>query len=292
MSRVVLPALLRALVATAALGQSSAATPDIASRIQAKAVLLVDANSGQVLFSRMPDAKYPPASTAKLLTALLVYERVGLRGNFTIAEADTRVEPSHVPLRPGETVTVRDMVRSLLIGSDNDTAMALARHVGGSAPRFINLMNTRAQQLGCSASRFKNPNGLPAAGQYTTCQDLMRIFDRVLAIPALREICQMRGFYLNTSAGKQWVKNHNRLLGQYAGMGPAKTGWTIASRHTYAAAANRGGVELRLTLLNSPDKWSDSRILFDYGFARTGVTAAPASAPSPPRRSTKDSAGS
>lgn len=249
---------------------ASAATP-AAPAIGAKAALLVNANTGEVLFSRNADAGHPPASTTKLLTALLVYERVGLRGSFAVADVDTRVEPSHVPLRSGETVSVRDMVQSLLIGSDNDTAMALARYVAGSMPRFVSIMNARAKELGCSSTTFKNPNGLPAPGQRTTCQDLMRIFNNVLAIPSLRSICEMKGFYLSTDAGKQWVKNHNRLLGQYPGMGPAKTGWTVSSRHTFAAAAKRGDVELRLTLLNSPDKWSDSRALFDWGFARAGV---------------------
>lgn len=291
MSTVAIHFPLRAIAAGCLFASAVAAAPDPAPRIQAKACLLINANTGEILFSRQPDTKHPPASTTKLLTALLVYERVGLRGSFRIAEADTRVEPSHVPLRPGEDVTVRDMVQSLLIGSDNDTAMALARHIGGSAPRFVNIMNTRARQLGCVSSVFKNPNGLPSPGQNTTCRDLMRIFERVLAIPSLREICQMRGFYLSTDAGKQWVKNHNRLLGQYPGMGPAKTGWTVSSRHTYAASARRDGVELHLTLLNSPDKWTDSRILFDYGFARAGVST-PASANSPPRPSTKDPAGS
>lgn len=243
--------------------------------VQAKACLLVNANTGEVLFSRNVDATYPPASTTKLLTALLVYERVGLRGSFAVADVDTRVEPSHVPLRPGETVAVRDMVQSLLIGSDNDTAMALARYVAGSTARFVNIMNARARELGCSSTNFKNPNGLPAAGQLTTCQDLMRIFNSVLAISSLRAICEMKGFYLSTEAGKQWVRNHNRLLGRYPGMGPAKTGWTVTSRHTFAAAAKRGDVELRLTLLNSADKWSDSRALFDYGFAKAGVASPP-----------------
>lgn len=279
---------IRAIAAGCLLASTVTAASDPAPRIQAKACLLVNASTGEVLFSRQPDAEYPPASTTKLLTALLVYERVGLRGRFTVAEADTRVEPSHVPLRPGEDVAVRDMVQSLLVGSDNDTAMALARHVGGSAPRFINIMNARARELGCTSTVFKNPNGLPAPGQHTTCRDLMRIFDRVLAIPSLRDICEMRGFNLSTDAGKQWVKNHNRLLGQYPGMGPAKTGWTVSSQHTYAAAACRGGVELRLTLLHSPDKWTDSRILFDYGFARAGV-GTPASASSATKRASKGS---
>lgn len=262
---------LRALAAiVSATAVVSAATP-AAPSIGAKAALLVNANTGEVLFSRNADTAYPPASTTKLLTALLVYERVGLRGTFAVADVDTRVEPSHVPLRTGETVSVRDMVQSLLIGSDNDTAMALARYVAGSMPRFVNIMNARAKELGCASTTFKNPNGLPAPGQRTTCQDLMRIFNNVLAVPSLRSICEMKGFYLSTDVGKQWVKNHNRLLGQYPGMGPAKTGWTVSSRHTFAAAAKRGDVELRLTLLSSPDKWSDSRALFDWGFARAGV---------------------
>lgn len=236
--------------------------------VNAKAVLLTDARTGTVLYSRRADVPYPPASTVKLMTALLVWERTRLRGNIKVERSDTLVEPSHVPLRVGEVVSVYDMTRTLLVGSDNDSAMALGRHVSGSHEAFLKLMNRRAQSLGCKNTIFKTPNGLPASGQVTTCRDMMKIFNAVLEVPELKKMCTTRGFTLKTAVGSQWVKNHNRLLGKYTGMGPAKTGWTYASRHTYAASVTRNGRELRLTLLNSANKWTDAKLLFDYGFAQ------------------------
>lgn len=236
--------------------------------VQAKSAYLVDVTTGIVLFKRQENKPYLPASTVKLMTALLVYElKNGIDGKILITSDDTRVEPSHVPLIPGEIVEVRDLVKALLVGSDNDTAMALARYSAGNVNRFVNLMNERALQMGCQRTRFVNPNGLPGAGQFTTAMDLMKIFDRVLQVPELNRICQLKSFSLNTRVGSQTVKNHNKLLGVYPGMGPAKTGWTYSSKHTYAASAMRNGRELRLTLLKSPNKWIDAQALFDYGFA-------------------------
>ena len=238
-------------------------------KINASSALLVDVKSGEVLFSKNPAAQYPPASTTKLLTALLVYERTHLEGNVLVEKPDTMVQPSSIPLKVGETVSVHTLVQSLLIGSDNDSAMALARFTGGSVPRFIDLMNARARELGCTGTVFKTPNGLPAPNQVTTAQDLLKIFQAAMAIPELRQICQTPSLTLTTAAGKQVLKNHNKLLGVYPGMGPAKTGWTRASEHTYAASATRDGIELQLILLHSTNKWADAELLFNYGFQAT-----------------------
>ena len=239
----------------------------LADSIQAKAALLVDAQSGEILFQRNINSPYPPASTIKLMTALLVWERSGLNGTVRVDERDTLVEPSHIPLRPGEVVPVRDLTYSLLVGSDNDSAMALSRHIAGSPERFADLMNVRARALGCVNTSIRNPHGLPVAGQYTTASDLLKIFRAVLAVPQLRQICGLKQLVLTTQVGTQRIKNHNRLLGEYPGMGPAKTGWTVSSRHT--ASATRNGRELQLIILSSVDKWSDARRLFDYGFSTT-----------------------
>ncbi|HWC59997.1 MAG TPA: D-alanyl-D-alanine carboxypeptidase family protein [Verrucomicrobiae bacterium] len=237
-------------------------------KVQATSVLLVDAASGKVLFERNPNKPLPPASTVKLLTALLVYERTGLKGEVVVQKADTLVEPSHIPLQTGETVAVKTLVQSLLIGSDNDSAMALARHTSGSVEKFVALMNARARELGCTNSLFKNPNGLPAPGQVTTACDLLRIFQAAMAVPELREICRTPSITLKTAAGVQTIKNHNKLLGVYPGMGPAKTGWTFSSKHTFAASATREGRELHLILLHSANKWADTKAVLDFGFER------------------------
>jgi D-alanyl-D-alanine carboxypeptidase len=252
---------------------AEAATPphspaSLNQQVQARSALLVDAASGRVLFSRNPTEPLPPASTLKLLTALLVYERTHLQGNVVIEQADTLVEPSRIPLKTGETVPVRTLVQSLLIGSDNDSALALARYTGGSVEKFVALMNARARELGCTNSLFVNPNGLPAPGQVTTAVDLLKIFQAAMAVPELREICRTPRLTLRTAAATQTLKNHNKLLGVYPGMGPAKTGWTLRSRHTFAASATRDGHELHLILLHTANKWTDARALFDFGFAQ------------------------
>ncbi len=239
---------------------------DINSLVRAKSALLVDEKTGEVIFARNAGKELPPASTVKMLTALLVYETKGLGGTVLIT-SDDKAEPSNVPLIPGETVAVRDLVYSLLLGSDNDSAIALARYTGGNVTNFINMMNNRAIRLGCRNSNFKTPNGLPTPGQYTTSEDLMKIFEAFVRVPELRRIASTKTYFLKTAARSQTLKNHNKLLGVYSGMGPAKTGWTYTSRHTYAAAATRNGRELHLTILDTPNKWADATALFDYGFA-------------------------
>jgi D-alanyl-D-alanine carboxypeptidase len=253
--------------------------------IKAQGALLVEGRTGQVLYARNPDERLLPASTTKLMTALIVYQKVGFNGSVRITEDDTHVEPSSVPLIPGEVVSVNKLFHALLIESANDSARALGRYVAGSTDAFVDMMNQRALSMGLFNTHFFNPNGLPApAGtHYTSCADLMHIFRAVIAYPELRQICSTKEYVLHTEARTQVLRNHNLLLGVYPGMGPAKTGWTEASKHTYAASVTRDGRELLLTLLDSPNKWKDAKILFDWGFSQPpSVATAPDEPAFPP----------
>lgn len=249
-------------------GPHSRLTPP--DEIVARGALLVEGRTGRVLYARNPDERLLPASTTKLMTALIVYQKVGLNGSVRIVDDDTRVEPSSVPLIPGEVVSVNKLFHALLIESANDSARALGRYVAGSSEAFVDMMNQRALAMGLFNTHFFNPNGLPApAGtHYTSCADLMHIFRAVISYPELREICSTKEYVLHTEARTQVLRNHNLLLGRYPGMGPAKTGWTEASRHTYAASVTRDGRELLLTLLDSTNKWKDAEILFNWGFSQ------------------------
>jgi D-alanyl-D-alanine carboxypeptidase len=204
------------------------------------------------------------------MTALIVYEKIGMNGNVRIIPDDTHVEPSSIPLIPGETVSVDKLFHALLIESANDAARALGRAVAGSTPAFVQMMNQRALAMGLFNTHFYNPNGLPAPSgtHYTSCSDLMRIFRKVIAYPELSEICSTKHYRLTTAARTQILRNHNLLLGVYPGMGPAKTGWTEASKHTYAASVTRNGRQILLTLMDTPNKWRDAEILFNWGFAQ------------------------
>lgn len=250
--------------------------------IASVAALLVDAKTGQVLFARNPDKRLLPASTTKLMTALIVYEKLGgMRGSVTINE-DDRAEPSNIPVVPGETISVNTLFHALLIESANDAARALGRHVAGTTPAFIEMMNERALAMGCFNTHFNNPNGLPApAGtHFTSCADLMKIFRQVLKYPELVTILSTKDYEIHTASGTHMLRNHNRLLGYYPGMGPAKTGWTVASRHTYACAVTQNGRTILLTLLDSPNKWQDAQILFNWAFSQE-PGATPQMAPAP-----------
>ena len=245
--------------------------------ILARAVQLKDANTGEVLYARNPDERLLPASTTKLMTALVVYEKLGgLKGSVVIDD-DDRAEPSNIPVIPGETISVNTLFHALLIESANDSARALGRAIAGSTPAFVGMMNERALSLGLFNTHFYNPNGLPAPSgtHYTSCADLMIIFQHVLSHPELAKIMSLKEYPITTLSGTHILHNHNRLLGVYPGMGPAKTGWTVASRHTYACSVTQGGHTLLLTLLDSPDKWRDAQILFNWGFAQVQGQPAP-----------------
>ena len=255
--------------------------------ILSRAALLVDAKTGEVLYARNPDERLLPASTTKLMTALIVYEKLrGFNGNVTIEESD-RAEPSNIPVVPGETISVNTLFHALLIESANDSARVLGRYVAGSTEAFVKMMNERALALGCFNTHFYNPNGLPApeGTHYTSCADLMVIFRHVIAYPELAQILSTKEYPIRTASGLHELHNHNLLLGQYPGMGPGKTGWTVASRHTYACAVTQNGRTILLTLLDSPDKWRDAEILFNWGFAQEAsqptAQAAPVGAAGP-----------
>jgi len=251
--------------------------------IEARSALLVDAKTGQVLYARSPDEHLLPASTTKLMTALIVYEKLGgFKGSVTIDESD-RAEPSNIPVVPGETISVDKLFHALLIESANDSARALGRYVAGSTEAFVDMMNQRALAMGLFNTHFNNPNGLPAptGTHYTSCADLMQIFRHVLSHPELARIMSTKEYTIVTQSGVHNLHNHNRLLGYYPGMGPAKTGWTVASRHTYACAVTQGSHTLLLTLLDSPDKWRDAQILFNWGFAQESSQPAPSGMATP-----------
>jgi D-alanyl-D-alanine carboxypeptidase (penicillin-binding protein 5/6) len=217
------------------------------------------------------------------MTALIVYEKLrGFNGNVAIKE-DDRAEPSNIPVVPGETISVDTLFHALLIESANDSARALGRYVAGSTPAFVDMMNQRALAMGLFNTHFYNPNGLPApAGtHYTSCADLMKIFQADIKYPELVKILSTKEYAIQTASGYHVLHNHNRLLGYYPGMGPAKTGWTEAARHTYACAVTQNGHTLLLTLLNSPNKWADAQILFNWGFAQVESQPAPSGAAEP-----------
>ncbi len=229
--------------------------PARAPAVYAESAILIDARSGRVLYQKNADLRRPPASTQKLLTAILILEEGNLDRPFNIAVEDTRVEPVKLGLRPGQVHTPRQLLTAMLIKSENDAAMALARNHSGSAPAFAMAMNQRARQLGASNSWFANPTGLPA-NQFSTARDIARIAHRAWRFALLRQIVDTRyhTFVFNNGRTRR-LENTNKLLARSPIFNGMKTGYTIAAGRCLVASASAGGRELIFVQLGSRTRY-------------------------------------
>ena len=242
--------------------------------LSARSIVLVDAGSGQILFQRDSDLPLPPASTTKILTALVVLESGrSLSETLTVSKNATYVPSSKLFLRPGQMMTMRDLLYALLLSSANDASLVLAEGIGGSVERFAGMMTQKARDLGATNSRFTNPHGLTAPGHYSTAHDMALIFNYALKNPTFREIVQTKTSVVAsiTAAGraarvrKIVVQNHNRLLWNFDGALGGKTGYTLAAQRCFVGSAARNGATLTVSLLGSRNLWGDTRKLLEYG---------------------------
>ena len=249
----------------------SAAAQNLDEFIHAKAYCIMDAETGKELSSLNPQLMLPPASTLKVGTALIVASSLKLTDRVPVSCHAAEAPPSKIKIQPGETYSVEDLLYALLLGSANDAARALAEKVSGSEECFARFMTIRLRQMGATKTNFETANGLPAPGQYTTAHDLALIFYKALQNPTLTKIMSTKSYILTD--GKQ-VRNHNRFLftTDYAVAG--KTGWTRSSQHTYVGLFQHGDKKIIISLLGSPNKWPDIRILIAQGFSQIGAPIA------------------
>lgn len=243
--------------------------------LAAKSAALIDMESGGFLYEKNPDEIHYPASTTKILTALLVIEAGELDKLVTVDIADTKVEPSALEIKPGEQFPRRHLLYALLLKSANDVAMCLARDNAGSVDAFAERMTKRAGELGATNSHFTNPHGLHDPHHFTTAHDLAKISLAAMKNPVFREIVATPEAWL--LKGDQFVqlRNHNKLLWKFPGCTGLKTGFTRAAQQTLVSSATRGGREVISVVLrtNSPGIWNDSTTLLGYGFERLGIPA-------------------
>ncbi|MDR7400663.1 MAG: D-alanyl-D-alanine carboxypeptidase family protein [Armatimonadota bacterium] len=247
----------------------AAAVP--APAIQAAAAALVDADSGEVLYAHHPDRRWPPASTTKILTALLAAEVLGDDAVVTISPRAGREQVgARVGLRAGQRWRVRDLLAALLLISANDAAVALAEGADGSVEAFVARMNARARQWGLTGSSFVTPHGWPRPGHYSTARDLAILARRLLENERLAAVVRARTLVLARPEGTtQTLVNTNRLLWLYPGADGVKTGWVAESGPCLVGSARRGGRRLVVVLLNATPLYEQAMALLDYGFART-----------------------
>lgn len=234
-----------------------------AVEVSATAAVLLDADTGQVLYEKNGDEQMLIASTTKIMTALVVLEQAGLDDTVTVTR-DHMAEGSSMYLKPGETVRVEELLYGLLLCSGNDAALALTACAGGPEP-FVALMNEKAAALGMARTSFANPNGLDAEGHYSTARDMAVLAAAAMEEPTFRRICSSR----SVTIGQRTMENHNRLLRQVEGCIGLKTGYTKAAGRTLVSCAERCGCRLIAVTLRDSDDWADHAALYEYGFCLT-----------------------
>jgi serine-type D-Ala-D-Ala carboxypeptidase (penicillin-binding protein 5/6) len=236
--------------------------------VAAKAAVLMEMETGKILWEKNKQAPRAPASTAKILTALVTLDRVRLKEIVTVSITAAANKNSAVPLHAGERLTVQDLLYALLLQSNNDAALALASHIGGSTPKFVQIMNQKARSLGALHSKFFNPTGMPHRDQVTTASDLALITKVALANPEFRRIVATKSYPWKSSTWEGVLENSNELLKSYNGAIGVKTGSTREAGHCLVAAAQRRDKTLIAVVLGSQEKqvWQDARKLLDYGF--------------------------
>ncbi|MBF0481087.1 MAG: D-alanyl-D-alanine carboxypeptidase [Desulfovibrionaceae bacterium] len=241
--------------------------------VRAKAALLMDMNTGEILYSLNPDESIAPASLTKLLTLYLIREalqqnKIGPNELIPVSQQASHTSGSRMSLRSGEMAPLDELIKGISVVSANDACEAVAEYFGQGDPQaFIARMNDKAQLLGMTHSTFKTPNGLPAPGQYTTARDILMLstdylhrFPEALAIHSLP----------NYTHNNRTHTNSNTLLGKFPGVDGLKTGFVCESGYNIVATAKRGDTRLLAVVLGSPSKGvreRETEKLLDRGFA-------------------------
>lgn len=251
-----------ALTATGVPARAAEETPSVSAR----AGIVMEAESGRALWEKNADEPMLIASTTKIMTALVVIERCDLKAAVTVDPAWTGIEGSSMYLKPGQELTVEELLYGLMLASGNDAAAALACVTAGSIPAFAALMNEKAAALGCENTHFENPSGLDSANHYASARDLGRIMAEAIRH---EEFCRIVSAVSKT-VGEQTYTNHNRLLKECEGVFGGKTGYTMAAGRTLVTCCEREGLRLICVTLSDPDDWRDHRTLYDWAYAEYG----------------------
>jgi serine-type D-Ala-D-Ala carboxypeptidase (penicillin-binding protein 5/6) len=236
-----------------------------APAVQAQAYVVQSSVDGHTLAAREADAPRAMASITKLMTALVAVERLSLDETVTVPALAARIGESTLDLRAGQRVTVRDLVIGTLVPSANDAATTLAVAAAGTVPRFVELMNSKARELGLSRTHYRNPHGLDQPGHVSTARDSALLMRAALRVPAIRQYAGMSSARLSSG---RLVESTDNLVGRFRGFVAGKTGHTALAGWSQVAFARLGGVGVTVTVLGSssePQRDSDLEALLRFG---------------------------
>lgn len=240
-------------------------------RLNVKSAILVDVNDGRILFEQNADQQIAPASITKILTMYILNEylregRVEPWDKVLVSKEAAMVGGARMRINAGERVPLEDLMKGMAVASGNNACVAVAEYIAGDVNGFVALMNRKARELGMTHSTFKNPNGLPAEGQYVTARDMIKLSRSYLEnFPESLEVHSMQTYTYNNRTNH----NANRLLGRYEGADGLKTGFVNESRYNIVATAKRGGVRLLAVVLgaNTPGiRTMETARLLEEGF--------------------------
>lgn len=249
--------------------------------IKAEAAILIDADTGRVLWSKNGEERHYPASMTKMMTALLGISLLAPDAKITISADAANTEDTPLHIAKGDVLTSEELLRGMMMVSDNGAAVAVAEQIDGSTSLFADRMNEKAKELGMNDTHFANPNGLTDPNHYSTPHDMARLAQYGMKNPVFRDFVRQKELqiaWLSPSGKTLLAENTNELLGNYEGITGIKTGWTSAAGGCLAASAERGGVHLIAVLMKAPteeDRFLDMRKILDYGFASVTLVNGP-----------------
>lgn len=237
--------------------------------LSARSAILIDADSGMVLFQRHPDARMYPASLTKMMTGLLAVQSGRLNETFRASKVAATTGESSIALKLGEPLTLRQVLEGSLIKSANDATVMVAESVAGSVPLFVQMMNEQARAMGLTGTHFTNPHGLHDPAHYSTARDLAALARWSMANATFAEIVGTRSAIIPWP-GKPWARkliNRNRLLLRWDQCDGVKTGYTRHAGRCLAASSTIGDWRLICVVLKCKDSWTDARTLLEWGYA-------------------------
>ena len=242
-----------------------------APEVSAKAAVVYNGATGEVIYEKSADERLPMASTTKIMSALIVLEQNGLDDRFIVDSEAVKTEGSSMGLQEGDEVSLRDLACGMLLPSGNDAANAAAVRVSGSVEKFVALMNERAKLMGLEDTHFVTPSGLDdyTDEHYSTAMDMAMLASQAMQNTNFREICGLKKVQLSFGHPpyERWLINTNKLLDR-EGITGIKTGFTDKARRCLVSSCMREGCELICVTLNDPDDWNDHMKLYGYAFSK------------------------
>ncbi len=238
--------------------------------LSAKSAVVICAETGEIVYSKNMSECLSMASTTKIMTAILALEYGADDEYFTVTEDIIAVEGTSMGLKDGDSVSLKALVKGMLLASGNDAANAVANIVGGDIPSFVQMMNDKAKEIGMNSTSFETPSGLDGDNHYSTAFDMALLGAYAIQNPEFRSICSTESLvvYYGAPPYRRVLTNHNKLLKMYDGAFGIKTGFTKKSGRCLVSAVEKDGKTLVAVTLNAPDDWNDHIKLYDYAFSK------------------------